>query len=157
MQLFAEGLNYRQIANQLEKIVGKSYSPATISNWHEKNIPDNWDTFKESYKILKRAKQAEELADQALKTRGKIFSALNLQFMTLMNELLKYGKGETDLQFKSMEGVLRELRETMKLQAEYFTKPEDIIDALLSGNLTPEQQLQLEHYFSKEEETDEAN
>lgn len=150
MLLWTQGLTYRAIADELKRLYNVSVSPSTISNWHRDGFPEDWQQFKDRYIARIRAKQIEELADYAIKTKRHVFQSLSLIIATGVQEIQKYLAGKSELKPKSLEGIMRELREAAKLYAELYGDPSRSIEALLQ-ELDEGQKLEVEAILAMNE------
>lgn len=150
MMLWTQGLTFRAIADELKRLYGVSVSPGTISDWKRNGFPEDWEEFKAQYIARIRAKQIEELADYAIRARKHVFQSLSLVIATGVQELQKYLAGKSDVKVRSIEGIMRELREAARLYADLYGDPTKSVTALLE-DLDEGQKLEVEAILAMSE------
>lgn len=155
MVLWAQGANYTDIAKILSERFGKKISPSIVKSWHENGFPEPWEAFRDAYRARIRAKMIEELADYAIKARKQVHAGLQLIIRTATQEIKKYIDGNSEIKFKSMEALLREFRESLRLYHDLFSDPSEPIQRLMA-DLTEAEKLEVEATLAMNEKFEEA-
>lgn len=155
MVLWAQGVGYTDIARTLSERFGRKVSPATVKSWHESGFPEPWEAFRDAYRARIRARMIEELADYAIKARKQVHAGLQLIIKTATREIKSYLEGKSEVKFKSMESVVRELREALRMYHELFADPSEPIHRLME-DLTEAEKLEVEAILAMNEKPEES-
>ena len=153
MVLWAQGVGYTDIARELSNRFGRKISPSTVKSWHENGFPESWESFRDEYRARIRARMVEELADYAIKARKQVHGGLQLIIRTAIREIREYLEGRSEVKFRSMEAVVRELREALRMYHELFADPSEPIHRLME-DLTEAEKLEVEAILAMNEEAE---
>lgn len=155
MVLWAQGVGYTEIARMISDRFGRRVSPSTVKSWHENGFPESWEDFRDAYRARIRAQMIEELADYAIKARKQVHAGLQLIIRTSIKEIKEYLEGKSEVKFKSMESVLRELREALRMYHELFADPSEPIHRLME-DLSEAEKLEVEAILAMNEKPEEV-
>lgn len=153
--LWAEGNSFPKISEQIHHRYEQRVSPATIRSWKENEHPYNWDDWKNKYRAQVAAKQIEDISTETLKARKQVYSGMNTLVGIGLLELQKYLSGDSELKPKSLEGLMRETREILKLYHELFGDASGVIQRI-SENITDEQMAELQAYLAMKDDDNES-
>ena len=150
-----EGSSFAEIARRVKAEYNISVTGNTIATWKANSVPMNWDEWKGKYRARLAQKQIEEVSSEALKATERVRQALLYQIRVGLAEIERSQTGE-GARAKSLEGVMRELRETLEMYHRLFSMPDSRVQEIMAP-LSSAEQLEVEALLAAEVSRDDLN